>query len=107
MECRAGCVQLDKSNHQIAYCAQNPCKIIINFTHVWMLIHFPIMAGLEHATIRDNILFHSRQGFNQQRYAKVIEACALHKDFEILEAGDLTGEPHSGTTRTNLIMHYI
>lgn len=26
MECRGGRVNLDKSNHQLAFCAQNPCK---------------------------------------------------------------------------------
>jgi hypothetical protein len=107
MECHAGCVQLDKSNHQIAYCAQNPCKMNLSATCIWVLIHFMATAGLEHATIRDNIVFHSRQGFNEQRYNKVVEACALHKDFEILEAGDSTGERYPGTTHTYLITLYI
>lgn len=54
--------------HNVAYAAQLP----------W----------LEHATIRDNILF--RTPFDATRYAAVLEACALKRDLEIFEAGDLT-----------------
>ena len=53
--------------------------------------------GLEHATIRDNIIFGSRfgpsnDGFDEVRYDAVLEACALKRDLAIFEAGDLTGE---------------
>ena len=53
--------------------------------------------GLEHATIRDNIVFGSRfglssDGLDEARYEAVMEACALKKDLAIFEAGDLTGE---------------
>ena len=51
-------------------------------------------AGLEHATIRENIIFGSVFGFDEQRYNRVIEACALEKDLEILDAGDATGMSH-------------
>lgn len=51
-----------------------------------------ISAGLEHATIRDNIIFGSKFGYHEARYNEVITACALTRDLEILEAGDLTGE---------------
>ncbi len=47
--------------------------------------------GLEHATIRDNIIFGSTYGYDEDRYNAVVEACALIKDLEILEAGDMTG----------------
>jgi hypothetical protein len=52
--------------------------------------------GLEHATIRDNIIFGSRfglsnDGFDEARYDAVLEACALKRDLAIFEAGDLTG----------------
>jgi len=51
-----------------AYCAQNP----------WVI----------NDTLRGNILF--GRDYNQERYEKVIEACALKSDFEVLPAGDMT-----------------
>ena len=55
-------------------------------------------SGLEHATIRDNIIFGSRfgpsgDGFDEARYDAVLEACALKRDLAIFEAGDHTGNP--------------
>ena len=49
------------------------------------------LLGLEHATIRDNIIFGSAFGFDEARYQKVIEACALVRDLEVFPAGDMTG----------------
>lgn len=43
---------------------------------------------LEHASIKDNILFASP--FDQERYDAVVEACALTADFGVLEDGDAT-----------------
>lgn len=51
-----------------------------------------IFTGLEHATIRDNIIFGSALGFDESRYQAVVEACALNRDLEIFDAGDMTGE---------------
>lgn len=48
-------------------------------------------TGLEHATIRDNIVFGCAYGFDKSRYEAVLDACALVRDFDILDAGDLTG----------------
>lgn len=45
-------------------------------------------AWLLNATIRDNILF--GEPFDADRYQKVIKACALARDLETLEGGDLT-----------------
>ncbi|KAK7682642.1 hypothetical protein QCA50_014442 [Cerrena zonata] len=78
MHCISGSVMLNKSNHQVAYCAQNP----------W----------LEHATIRDNIIFGASFGFDETRYNQVIEACALAHDLSIFEAGDLTEIGEKGIT---------
>ena len=50
-----------------------------------------VSPGLEHATIRDNIIFGSAFGFDEARYQKVIEACALVRDLEVFPAGDMTG----------------
>jgi ABC-type iron transport system FetAB ATPase subunit len=63
-----GVIHLDKSGHRVAYCAQSP----------W----------LEHATIRDNIIYESPLGYDETRYDAVIRACALDKDLEILPAGE-------------------
>ncbi|KAG9009269.1 hypothetical protein FRB94_012338 [Tulasnella sp. JGI-2019a] len=54
-------------NH-ISYCAQSP----------W----------LEHATIKDNILFGSP--YEEQRYQDVVSACALEPDLKVLDDGDET-----------------
>jgi hypothetical protein len=58
------------------------------------------LPGLEHATIRDNIIFGSKDGYDEARYQVVIEACALIPDLEIFDAGDLTGGmlPYRWTT---------
>ncbi|KAJ3136628.1 hypothetical protein HDU90_003004 [Geranomyces variabilis] len=52
----------------VAYVAQTP----------WLI----------HATIRDNILFGCP--YDAERYQKVVEACALIRDFQTLPGGDLT-----------------
>ena len=52
------------------------------------------MTGLEHATIRDNIIFGAAYGYDERRYKAVVEACALKRDLEIFEAGDMTGQVH-------------
>lgn len=53
-----------------------------------------VSIGLEHASIRDNIVFDSTYGYDKARYEKVVEACALLPDFEILPDRDLTGTFH-------------
>ncbi|KAJ3575801.1 hypothetical protein NP233_g845 [Leucocoprinus birnbaumii] len=78
MHCISGSVLVDKTQHRLAYCGQNP----------W----------LEHATIRDNIVFGSAYGYDKLRYDKVVEACALLPDLKILPAGDLTEIGEKGIT---------
>ncbi|KAG8874447.1 hypothetical protein FRB98_008435 [Tulasnella sp. 332] len=68
MYCTSGRVHLDKSHHAVAYAAQLP----------W----------LQHATIRDNIVF--RSPFDPARYDMVLECCALKPDLKVFEAGDMT-----------------
>ncbi|KAF8832014.1 hypothetical protein HHX47_DHR1001186 [Lentinula edodes] len=57
-----------------------------------------LLGGLEHATIRDNIIFGSAFGFDETRYQTVIEACALKRDLEVFDAGDLTEIGEKGIT---------
>jgi ABC-type multidrug transport system fused ATPase/permease subunit len=45
-------------------------------------------AWIQNLTLRDNILFGSP--YDEQRYQKVIYACALQPDLSILPAGDMT-----------------
>ncbi|KAM9890946.1 hypothetical protein OXX69_012437, partial [Metschnikowia pulcherrima] len=45
-------------------------------------------AWLLNDTIRNNIIFATQ--FNQERYDRVVDACGLTRDFEILSAGDQT-----------------
>jgi ABC-type multidrug transport system fused ATPase/permease subunit len=49
---------------------------------------FNIVVWLQHATIKDNILFGSP--FNEKLYKETIRCCALLRDLEILEFGDET-----------------
>lgn len=89
-----GKVFIDKSRGRVAYCAQVPCALV----SMYKVGLANRNSGLEHATIRDNIIFGSHfgpsgDGFDEVRYDAVLEACALKRDLAILEAGDHTGSP--------------
>lgn len=45
-------------------------------------------AWIQNATLRDNVLFGKE--FVQERYSKIVDACALTPDLATLTAGDLT-----------------
>ncbi|CAN0009138.1 unnamed protein product, partial [Ectocarpus sp. 4 AP-2014] len=45
-------------------------------------------AWIQNATLRDNVLFGSP--YDPERYARVLSACALTADLDLLEAGDQT-----------------
>lgn len=64
------------ASNDVAYCAQS----------AWLL----------NATVRDNITFNTP--FNGPRYDAVVKACALSRDFEILEYGDQTEVGEKGIT---------
>ncbi|XP_060078893.1 ATP-binding cassette sub-family C member 10-like [Ylistrum balloti] len=53
-------------------------------------------AWIQHATIRDNILF--GQTFNTKKYESVLEAAALNMDLRMLPAGDKTEVGENGVT---------
>ncbi|XP_022081418.1 multidrug resistance-associated protein 7-like isoform X2 [Acanthaster planci] len=56
----------------------------------------PQEAWVQHATLRDNVLFGTE--FIAKRYRAVIEACALKDDIKSLPAGDLTEIGENGVT---------
>ncbi|KAF0405290.1 P-loop containing nucleoside triphosphate hydrolase protein [Gigaspora margarita] len=51
---------------------------------------------LQNATIRDNILF--GLPYNENRYNQVVKVCALEKDLQIFEDGDMTEIGEKGIT---------
>ena len=48
----------------------------------------PQQAWIQNATLKDNIIF--GQEWNEAWYRRVVEACALIPDLDILPAGDDT-----------------
>ena len=46
------------------------------------------LAWIQNATVRDNILF--GKPFDEHRYNRILDACALRPDLQILPAGDNT-----------------
>ncbi|KAK6983579.1 multidrug resistance-associated protein 1, partial [Biomphalaria glabrata] len=52
------------------------------------IAYVPQEAWIQNATLKDNILFGA--DFQRRRYDKVVEACALKADLEILPGGDAT-----------------
>ncbi|XP_020807936.1 multidrug resistance-associated protein 1 isoform X15 [Drosophila serrata] len=63
-------------------------KLAGNVNTVGKLAYVPQQAWIQNATVRDNILF--GKTYDRKRYNKVIDACALRADIDILSAGDLT-----------------
>ena len=63
--------------------------------------YVPQQAWIQNATVRDNILFRERAdaGVDERLYKKVIGACALSSDLELMAAGDAT---EIGEKRINL-----
>ncbi|KJE98072.1 multidrug resistance-associated protein 3, variant [Capsaspora owczarzaki ATCC 30864] len=50
--------------------------------------YVPQQPWIQNGTLRDNILFGQR--YDPDRYARVIDACALKQDLDMLPGGDLT-----------------
>ncbi|XP_055375696.1 multidrug resistance-associated protein 1 isoform X7 [Condylostylus longicornis] len=55
---------------------------------VGKVAYVPQQAWIQNATVRENILF--GKPFDRKKYERVIEACALKADIEMLSAGDST-----------------
>ena len=62
-----------------------------------LFLIFGRLIGLEHATIKDNIVFGNTSPFDEARYQSVLDACALRQDLAIFDAGDMTGRYLSAT----------
>ena len=52
------------------------------------IAYAPQEAWIQNLTVRDNVLFGER--FSGKKYRKVLQACSLLQDLEILSAGDQT-----------------
>jgi len=52
------------------------------------IAYVPQQAWIQNSTLKQNILF--TKDYNENYYNKVIDACALKPDLQILAAGDLT-----------------
>lgn len=52
------------------------------------LAYVPQQAWIQNTTLKDNILFTKK--YYEKKYNKILSACALKSDLEILPAGDLT-----------------
>ncbi|KAE9407953.1 ATP-binding cassette transporter [Gymnopus androsaceus JB14] len=77
------------------FCPRSPSNIMTSFTTVapgesWIIhgvcAYVPQSAWLRNASIKDNILFNLP--YDEERYQKTLEVCALVTDMEILEDGD-------------------
>ncbi|KAI0792249.1 multidrug resistance-associated ABC transporter [Abortiporus biennis] len=79
-------------------CPRTPPDTIASFTNShasnedWVVegvcAYVPQTAWLRNASIRDNILFDLP--YDEQRYQKTLEVCALLSDLDILEDGDMS-----------------
>lgn len=52
------------------------------------IAYVPQQAWIQNATLMDNILF--GREFDRERYERIVNACALRTDFDILPGGDQT-----------------
>ncbi|KAJ1525343.1 hypothetical protein ONE63_010161 [Megalurothrips usitatus] len=55
---------------------------------VGSMAYVPQQAWIQNAKLRDNILF--AKPYDEQRYARVVDACALRSDLDMLVGGDQT-----------------
>ena len=52
------------------------------------IAYVPQQAWIQNATLESNVLF--GKSYNPKKYDRVIDACALRSDLEVLPGGDLT-----------------
>lgn len=63
-------------------------KLKGNVNTIGKIAYVPQQAWLRNCTLRDNILF--GQPYDRKKYQKIVKACALEADIEMLPAGDKT-----------------
>ena len=52
------------------------------------MAYVPQQAWIQNLTLKENILF--GRSLNEAKYTKIVDACTLKPDFEILPGGDST-----------------
>ncbi|XP_058980624.1 multidrug resistance-associated protein 1 isoform X3 [Musca domestica] len=82
-----GTVGSGKSSVVQAYLGEME-KISGTVNTVGSIAYVPQQAWIQNSTLRDNILF--GKPYDRKRYNRVIDACALRPDIEMLSAGDQT-----------------
>ncbi|XP_073826057.1 multidrug-Resistance like Protein 1 isoform X6 [Musca autumnalis] len=82
-----GTVGSGKSSVVQAYLGEME-KISGTVNTVGSIAYVPQQAWIQNSTLRENILF--GKPYDRKRYNKVIDACALRPDIEMLSAGDQT-----------------
>ncbi|XP_013102325.2 multidrug resistance-associated protein 1 isoform X3 [Stomoxys calcitrans] len=82
-----GTVGSGKSSVVQAYLGEME-KISGSVNTVGTIAYVPQQAWIQNSTLRDNILF--GRPYDRKRYNRVIDACALRPDIEMLSAGDQT-----------------
>ncbi|XP_061394488.1 multidrug resistance-associated protein 1 isoform X11 [Musca vetustissima] len=82
-----GTVGSGKSSVVQAYLGEME-KISGSVNTVGSIAYVPQQAWIQNSTLRDNILF--GKPYDRKRYNRVIDACALRPDIQMLSAGDQT-----------------
>ena len=76
------------------------CRLLHNklFLFQGEFAYVPQQAWIQNSTLKDNILFD--KPFSKKKYKKVLDACSLTRDLEVLPGGDFTeiGEKVSSAT---------
>ncbi len=68
--------------------------------------YVPQQAWIQNATVRSNILF--GKTYDKQKYDRVVDACTMRVDFDIMSHGDLTeiGDKGISSIRSNRFHHF-
>ncbi|KAI9594388.1 hypothetical protein BDF19DRAFT_423478 [Syncephalis fuscata] len=86
--------EMSLTRGQIHFPKRNSNACSVNMDHE--VAYVAQQAWLQNVTIRENILF--GMPYDEARYRQVVYACALERDFEILDAGDQTQVGEKGVT---------
>ncbi|RUP45403.1 glycosyl hydrolases family 2, TIM barrel domain-containing protein, partial [Jimgerdemannia flammicorona] len=95
MDLVAGYVYLPSRDDNVHYDAAHPA-VDQHGLHAHGVAYVAQQPWLQHASIRDNILF--GQPYDESRYEAVLDACYLAQDLALLEDGDRTEIGEKGIT---------